>query len=260
MNKLGVNFSKQFDMDCNTIFEMLSKIGFDAVFTGYSGEKKIEEFANAAIKNNLFYESIHAPFDGINSMWFDGDEGDVMLGRLVDCVTTCGKYEVPIAVVHLSSGENAPLINEIGYNRYSRLIEAAVKHNVVLAFENQRKLANLAFIFEAFDNIENVRFCWDMGHEFCFANGRRYMPLFGNKLVYTHIHDNFMEYNGDLHMIPFDGKIDFKSNMKLLKEYNYSGTLTLELIPQKSGLYVGYDVETFYRRAYNAVKKLRKML
>lgn len=260
MHRIGINYSNYFGDDIGENLKRLSNIGFEAIFTGHFDDDRMETFANAASQNGLFYESIHAPFDKINDIWYEGEPGEVMFTRLCDCVKTCGKYQIPIAVIHLSSGENAPRINDIGYGRFARLIEEAVQNNVTLAFENQRKLANLAFIFETFANVEQVKFCWDVGHEACFTDGIEFMELFGKKAVYTHIHDNLSQYNQDLHLIPFDGNIDFQRSAQLLKKHNYGGTLTLEILPKASDLYTEISFDAYYRKAFSAAEKLRDML
>jgi sugar phosphate isomerase/epimerase len=163
-------------------------------------------------------------------------------------------------VVHLSSGENPPLVNKLGLLRYEKIIQTAKKYNVTVAFENQRKLANISYIFELFGNEKNVAFCWDVGHEKCFAHGLEFMPIFGSKLVYTHIHDNNCEFNQDLHLLPFDGKIDYSKTIKHLKNVNYKGTLTLEVIPEISKAYQNIDAKEYYAKAFSVAKKLQNMM
>ena len=254
-NKIGINYSKgAFGLSPEETFGLFSEIGFDSVFTGFY---EVEQFAELARKNGLFYESVHAPFDKINSIWLPGEEGENMLSRLSDCVQTCGKFDVPVVVIHLSSGVKPPAISDAGRDRWDRLIETAVKNNVTLAFENQRKIANIAYILETYDDAENVGFCWDVGHEACFAEGREYMQLFGKKLVYTHIHDNFCEAEKDMHIIPFDGKIDFEKCARFLKKYDFKGTLTLELLPNHTDFYGGISPEEYYKKAYDAVNKIK---
>ena len=260
MHKIGVNYCKDFSMEPDSQFALLSDIGFQSIFTSFDGLAETEHYAVAAMDAHLMYESIHAPFDGINAMWQEGDAGEHMLARLCDCVDACKKNAVPYVVVHLSSGNHAPCVNDLGHSRFDRLIDHAVKNNVTVAFENQRKLANLAFFMELYQDVRNAGFCWDTGHEACFAGGREYMPLFGNKLVCTHIHDNFSQPGGDLHLIPFDGNLDFERRAKHLRDHRYTGTLTLEIAPHASNFYQGVSAEDYYQKAYAAALRLRAFL
>ena len=101
-------------------------------------------------------------------------------------------------------------------------------------------------------------FCWDCGHEGCFTPGRRYMPLFGDRLICTHIQDNEGIYNKDTHLIPFDGALDFGYVAEALRSAP-EVPLTLEL-KRKAVPYEGMSDEDYLARAAAAVKRLRDMI
>ena len=261
-HKLGVSYSPFLAAyNAEEGFRLFSSIGFDTTFTMYTPEKGASEiftFKQAAQKSGIVIDSLHAPFNRINDMWSDDATiGDTCLRELCDCIEACKSFDIPTAVVHLSSGENAPHINDIGHSRFDRLVECAVKNGVTIAFENQRKIANLAFVLELYKDVPNVGFCWDVGHEACFARGIEFMPLFGDRLVYTHIHDNFAVYNEDSHIIPFDGVIDFEKVARHIRNSNYNGSLTLELSCKAAE---GMTPSEFYSRAYKAATKIRDMI
>lgn len=260
MHKLGINYTTLSGLTASESLRIFASLGFDVVFTEFIGDTPLrdtEMYAESAAKNGLYYEALHAPFYRINDIWAEGEDGDAMLKRLCDCVDACEKFAIPKSIVHLSSGVNAPYINDTGHKRFDSLIDYAVKKNITIAFENQRKLANIAFAFEVYKDIEQVKFCWDTGHEACFADGLEFMPLFGKKLTFTHIHDNLKEPNGDLHMIPFDGKIDFDRCAHHIKSSGYSGTLCLEIFPTISGKYTDITMEKYYEKAYAAITRFR---
>ena len=81
-------------------------------------------------------------------------------------------------------------------------------------------------------------------------------------MAYTHIHDNFGrskdDYYGnpDLHLMPFYGNIDYKRVMRKLDEYDYAGSLMLELFiarhPEKTP-------EQFAKEAFEAIKRISRM-
>ena len=85
------------------------------------------------------------------------------------------------------------------------------------------------------------------------------MELFGDKLVCTHLEDNNMVYNEDLHILPFDGKADFVRAAEQIKEHNYKGCLTLEVFKNPI-CYSDYTSEAFLKRAYDSVCRLRSMI
>ena len=63
------------------------------------------------------------------------------------------------------------------------------------------------------------------------------LALYGNKLIATHINDNLgiRDYNGkitwidDLHLLPFDGIIDWADSVRRMNRCDYQDILTFEL-------------------------------
>jgi sugar phosphate isomerase/epimerase len=55
------------------------------------------------------------------------------------------------------------------------------------------------------------------------------MPLFGKKLIFTHLHDNSGAFDHDEHLIPFDGSIDWSDVAKGIKESEFGGILDVEV-------------------------------
>lgn len=260
MRKIGINFGAKGGLSPEAYAETVKTLGFDAVFTGTPAFEKVPYYGELFAKNGLEWETLHAPFNGINAIWCEGEDGDEMLRRLTDAADACALGAVPVLVVHLSSGLKPPPVTDVGRARFTALVEHAAKKNVQIAFENQRMLGNIAWAFEAFEDAPNVGFCWDTGHENCFTIGRQYMPLFGKRLICTHIHDNSGEFNHDEHLIPFDGKLDFDRAARQIRDSGYTGSLMLEVIAGNSHRYDEMAVEQYLQRAADAVKRLRDMV
>ena len=117
-------------------------------------------------------------------------------------------------------------------------------------------LANLAWAMEAFPD---QGFCWDCGHEACFTQGREYMPLFGHRLICTHIHDNSGEFNADYHQLPFDGVFDYGRFARQIQASGYTGSLMLEVMANPK-FYPDMTPEVYLRRAADVAQRLRKMV
>ena len=264
MNPLGINYywdyEKKYGLTRENFCRLIAEIGFEGFFSVRRDRAETDLFANLAAKHGLCYSSLHAPYAAVNEMWLEGDGGDAVLAEFCDTLSDAADHAIPVVVMHMSSGDGAPPISDIGRARFDKLVSCAVKNGVTLAFENQRKLANLAYIFETYDDVPNVRFCWDMGHESALGPGFAYMPMFGKKAVYTHIHDNFCVHNGDIHLIPFDASIDFSARVRHLADCGYTGPLTLELSGPRSEYYSGISNEKYLHRAFLALEKLKNML
>ena len=239
--------------------ECLAKTGFQRIFTTGNEEDFIRHICDICRETGLKYESLHAPWDHINDLWSAGEPGDAVVRMITRSLELAAKYEIPYVVMHLSSKENCPPVTDAGLANFSRLADAAKANGVILAVENQRKLGNIATVLEYFGKDRNVGFCWDVGHEACFANGREYMPLFADRCVTTHIHDNNCRYNVDEHLLPFDGLINFRRTADLLHAADYQGTLMLEIdLPHEgSDKYLNLSLEQFVSRAFAAVERLR---
>ncbi len=259
MREIGINLGARTEMDLPTFCTYIRDLGFTRVFSASANPDKVRKQAESVHAAGLTYDTLHAPFKGIiNAIWQEGDEGEDTLRQLLTCVDLCAEIASPIAVVHLSAGDNPPPPTDVGRARFIRLVEHAAAKGVKIAFENQRKLANIAWAFEEFRDAPHVGFCWDCGHEGCFTPGRRYMPLFGDRLICTHIQDNEGILNKDTHLIPFDGSLDFTYVAATLRSAP-SVPLILEM-KRKATKYEGMTDEAYLIRAATAVKHLRYMI
>lgn len=259
MRKIGISCRGFTDLTQEEYVRWIAKVGFDCTFDSYR-ESEQEQRRNLQLfrQYGLSCESLHAPYDHINDMWTEGTAGDKMLERLKDAVYRCTWMEAPVLVVHLASGIQAPHLNDVGMNRFEKLIAFAQENNVRIAAENQRKLANLAWILERFGEDDGVGFCWDCGHEFCFTNGRHYMPLFGDRVIALHLHDNHGIFNRDEHLLPFDGAIDFSHVADEIRRSGYQGSIMLEV--NRGAHYSDISAEAYFTRAAEAARKLRAMV
>ena len=86
------------------------------------------------------------------------------------------------------------------------------------------------------------------------------MPLFGDRLSALHIHDNDGKYNSDLHLIPYDGTIDFDIVAKEIAQSGYDGSIMLELSRGNSHLYDSLSPEEYYGHASKAANRLREYI
>jgi len=83
------------------------------------------------------------------------------------------------------------------------------------------------------------------------------LPKIGNRLLCTHIHDN--DHKSDLHLIPFDGEIDFKKMCQELKACNYEGNITLELCYSEK-YKKELDEYDFVKKSFESAQKIKSLL
>ncbi len=265
MRKLGCVASDLLGNDISANMECIKNAGFDCTFFSWDESADVESYMKKADSIGLEVETFHAPFGQMNCMWEEGLDGDAYTELLKRCIRTAGQYGVPYVIMHTTIGRIVPKTSPIGLMRYKKLIVEAEKHGVKLAFENLEYVRHLELILDYFKS-GNVGFCYDVGHEHCYTPGIRYMPLFGDRLFCTHIHDNLglaptkdVDYRDDLHKLPFDGNIDFEKICKSLGRSGYAGSLMLEVSNRKPySFYDELSPEQFYEKAYAAALRLRK--
>ena len=259
MREIGINVRPDISYGVDPFLSCIRRTGFDAGFTYGNLPDFITHVAAQCGRLGLRYEALHAPADRINDLWSAGTPGEEVVKMLCESVDLADANGIPTVIVHVSSKENCPHVTDAGLIHFDRFVQYAASKNITVAVENQRKLGNIATIMEIYPKDSNVGFCWDNGHEACFARGREYLPLFGDRCVLTHIHDNGCVYNVDEHLLPYDGLIDFRRVADLLHASGYKGTLMLEIdLPHEgSDKYAQLSMEQFVSKAYAAVNRLR---
>jgi sugar phosphate isomerase/epimerase len=133
-------------------------------------------------------------------------------------------------------------------------IEDAKKHGVGIAVENmvdfrgnRRRYCggDPEELIELVDmiNDEAVGICIDTGHAHqAGINVGSYIRMAGDRIKSTHINDNNRE--GDSHLPPFFGSIDWLDTMQAFKDINYQGDFSFELANQK---FKGESIHNWYR-------------
>ena len=256
--KLGISYHCYPGLDDHTEIALMKKNGFETTFLA-SEDERIDEIVPRLRQEGILIENLHGPLSdercNVNDMWRDNDRAAVIYDRIMDGMEKCGKYEVKTLVLHVTAGHTPPRPNKRGYERFVQIFERARALGVEIAAENIRPYGNLAFILEQFPD---SGFCWDVGHEHCSGDKRQFMPMFGCQLKALHVHDNFLD--GDHHMIPYDGKIDFDRVARQIAESPYRGSLMLELVQTAHPLYAELSPEDYYARAGKAAKRLAEQI
>lgn len=248
-----------FGISYEVLLPMAKKLGFDGFFVGQEAandEAKVSELRAMAEREGLEIETIHSTIPGCYDLWAEGDAGDGYVLVLKNNIDNCAKFSIPILVVHIQVKEGTEILPELGIKRLEPVVEYAKEKGVRIAFENINEPELLFQVMEHFQD-SHVGFCYDCGHEACHTPGVEFLPVLGERLFCTHLHDN--DGVGDLHQLPFDGQLDFERICRQLNEVGYQGNITLEL--SYTGDY--RDViskEKFLQKAYDAACELQKKL
>lgn len=218
---------------------------------------ELEKAMEALAKANIVVDNFHAPFKGLNVIWEPGEAGEGMLAKLMAGVDICVKYGVKVMVAHVSNGSPMPPISPVGLERYDKLMTYAKEKGVTIAYESHRFLENVAYFMERYPE---AGFCLDTSHEDAFTPGVRYMPMWGSRLVATHLSDNEYVCDDDMHMLPFDGHIDWEKTARELAESGREVTLMLEIKPDNHEKYRDVSIKDYYAAAAKSIKRFAKMV
>ena len=264
--KLGMNADSMEGVSALDALDLLKAAGFDSFFVLAPTMEEALMLKEKANVLGLCFEFIHAPFAGINTMWLAGMDYLTVYQGMQDAIDAASAAGVPTVILHLSSGWNAPDITETGLARYDALVLYAKERGVTLAFENLRVAGNIAYMIDRYEKMPNVKFCYDCGHEHCFTKTVCWPDLFTDRIAATHIHDNLgrgkdkpLTFTPDLHLLPFDGDIDYAKMMRKLDEYEYGGALMLEVFTSSDARYKDYTPEGFVATCFERIQKISNM-
>ena len=238
--KLALNLSATFELDMKEQISLIKKTGFEEIFIDATdGKTDVPPLVKKAAEESIGIQSLHAPFDKSAVMWNEsGEEAGRALEELLYYIELCAEYEIPVAVTHAFIGfYTGRKPTTAGVERYGAAAKRASELGVKLALENTEGDEFLDTLFRELRSEKSVGFCWDSGHEQCYNHGRDLLALYGDRLWGTHLNDNLgiSDYNGrltfwdDLHLMPFDGIIDWNDVAARLAKCGFDGTLTFEL-------------------------------
>ena len=263
-HKLGISVSCIKGEDSVLSLDRIKNTGFDTVFISTEDIENSPAIKKRADELWLETEFIHAPFKGINDMWLDDDSVPEIYRGIKRTIDIARQTGIPAIVLHVSSGWKSPSICDKGLERFDSIIRYAKENGVTVALENLRKVGNLAYLVDRYEDEDSVRFCYDCGHEYGYTRFVSFPDIFREKIICTHIHDN-LGYdhdpaNPDLHYLPFDGTCNYKDMMERLHKYSYSGPLSLEVATSAGkGKYADMDPDEFVRTCYERIKKISEM-
>ena len=218
---------------------------------------EFDKAMEALQKAGITVDNFHAPFKGLNVIWEEGEAGDAMLARLMGGLDACVKYGVKLMVCHVSNGRPMPPISPVGLDRYDRLMAYAKEKGVKIAFESHRFVENVQYFMARYPE---AGFCLDTSHEDAFTPGVRYMPMWGHRLVATHISDNEYVCDRDMHMLPFEGHIDFAQTAREIAQCGRDVTLMLEIKPDNHEKYKDVPLREYYAAAAKSIKRFAQMV
>lgn len=257
MSKLAIVVNnKNQTVDVIETMNSIKKVGFKNVFIQWYNKNwnpNQEEQVEMCKELGLNIIFAHLGYENINEIWEEGAKGDNLVEEYKNDIKKCYENGIKMVIMHLTSKSKAPMYGKLGLDRIRKITEYARTLNVKVAFENTKIKGYLEYVLENIKD-DNVGICFDAGHYHVHFNDEFNFELFKNRIFAVHLHDN--DKSDDLHLLPFDGTIDWKSVMAKLKECNYNGPITMEVCYRYD--YLNMSLDDFYKVAYERGLKLEK--
>lgn len=252
----GIFFNFGYRLRFPERLELIHRTGFDSVMLWWGGGDE-EDVVAQAERQGLYCCNAHLPYDNINCIWLDGEEGDACTDRLCSLIAKCGRLSVPVAVLHVSSSRTPPPFGEVGMERVRRMLDAGEKYDVDLAFENLYPVEYLDYIF-ANTSSKRAKFCYDSGHHYNWRPEKNLLADYGDRLAALHLDDN--EGDRDSHMLPYDGKVNWDAVTDGLAALDYDGVLSVELHQDRHEKYAAVPAEEYMRAAFERTLRIETEL
>ena len=262
--KLGMSINGQFGISFEEQLHLLKQTGFESFFhywTAPNGE--VAQLKALADELGLDFHSLHAPGSRADSLWENTSTTEAHLLELRLCLQDCIDHHIPVMVMHATASFDYPATTEIGLRNFESLLRMAEGTATKIAIENLQCEEFHGALLKRFKGHPNFGFCWNTGHEVAYLL-KDQMAQFGDQIIYTHFHDNLgtKDFNGeltgldDLHLLPFDGIIDWHSVASALAASPYNGPLTFEVkIQNQKGRhehdgYLAMPIEQYFAECY----------
>lgn len=275
MVKIGFSLQKEYDCPISQVIENLSNAGFSAVSPAWSSELDLNLIAYCANKYNMEIQSLHAPHVKSALLW-DSKEplAYKFKKRITDCIIDCANFKIPTIVLHGWGGFDYNFQAEsLDFEVFDQIVDFAEEKGVSIAFENLEGEEFLEALLNRYTDRKHVGYCWDSGHDHCYPHKLNFLENFGSRLIMTHIHDNFglRDPNGipsgadDLHFLPFDGNINWESEINRLKSLPKQEILNFEFKKRSAStapndlIYDKFSTEEYIKLAGEKCRKIANM-
>lgn len=187
----------------------------------------LEKYKLGAVGHTAYYLPIASPFPSFC---------EVALDELRKCFETFQKLDIQKVNLHpdesFGSLFSRNRIISRNIHAIQRVAREAEKFGLTLMIENSFKLFNSVEELQMlFEEVQGVGFHLDVGHANLNTEKNKteeFLMRFHNRLEHVHLSDN-KSGNSDLHLPLGAGLIPWDKIIKALKNFNYNGTITLEV-------------------------------
>ncbi len=207
-------------------------------------EQFIDNLGNQAEKLGVTFNQSHIPFkSGFDYRWGTEEEKDYFMkisNRAIIATKRLGATNTVIHPVTEAIKTEGNLKESITLNHefHSQVIEWCFQNNINVNYENMPQYGPKRRFGATYDDLlhliksyndNRIGICWDLGHgNMNMFDQSIALKAISPYLKMIHVHDNHGER--DEHLLPYQGTTDWSKIMTTLKEINYDGDFTIEVI------------------------------
>lgn len=187
----------------------------------------------SAVGHTAYYLPIASPFKELRAQARD------LFRRGLDCFADAG-----VELVNVHPDQRIPLhtmqqVRAANAEAIAMLAQDAAQRRIRLMVENlDRQFSSPKDLAEIMDADPHLGFHLDVGHanlnlgRGVSARTKDFIEAFGDRLAHVHVSDNRGGAE-DLHLPLGAGMIDWKAQIRVLKQAGYDGTVTLEIFSRE---------------------------
>ncbi|MFX1366260.1 MAG: sugar phosphate isomerase/epimerase family protein [Promethearchaeota archaeon] len=211
------------------------------VIANHENKQKFIDLANSY----SLEKQVHGPFIDMNLCSVNNYISKASIESCLEAIKLCDDINSKMITIHPGSADFlVPSIREFNKAQLKsaihQLFSAKINENLMICLENMPQnyhiMTNNKNIEEVVDIIDhkNLFLTYDTSHFYtCDGDVQQFWVTFHNIIKNIHIVDNFSKLT-DTHPPLGTGKVDFKEIFDVISEYNYNGSLILELSNAKS--------------------------
>lgn len=198
----------------------------------------------------------HLGYKGLNAIWAAGDEGEQLTEGYLRDLDVMRDNGIDHVVMHLNGKLEAPPYGPVGLERFQRIVDRAAQNGICISFENTKLKGYHKYLLDRLHG-DNFGMCLDGGHLHCHFSDDWCFDRFAGRITAVHLHDN--DGRDDLHLLPFDGTVNWPWLMKTLRIAGYAGPVTLECCYHRQ-YPAQMSAGAYYREAYARGQRLVALL
>jgi sugar phosphate isomerase/epimerase len=264
--KICLSLSNTFNLPDKEQIEKFHNHGFDGFFALYTTDKEMFELADFATKKGMIFQSLHAKHMDLDELWEESYPTQIMDSHK-STINCAGQMGVDRVIMHAYTLFTNSHSFDVGLKRIGELLELAEKNKVTICFENLQGPDYVDAILTEYANCKYAKMCYDSGHENCYDTFNLVNKHI-DKIVALHINDNLgirnkdktLCWKDDLHLLPFDGNVDFDRVINIIKQANMQHELTFELKFAKDSIADKYRQMAFDDYLTLAKQRINKLI